>query len=67
VGSYGTIDNETGEFVTEGNIYHDREFSVEFDHNDEELQPQVQEHGDDELILKSWGVTAKTTKASPEA
>lgn len=64
MGSYGTIDNDTGEFVTEGTIY-DLECSVEFDQNGEALQPQVQEHGDGELILKLWGVTAKITKASP--
>jgi hypothetical protein len=72
VGDYGLIDKETGEFRAEGNIYNESlqerfRSKFDFDLKIEALQPQVQEHGDDEFIAKSWGVTTRTVKASAEA
>ena len=66
MGDYGTIDRETGEFMPEGNIYHQDCNSFNLDINDEALKPQVQEHGEDHLIIKSWGVTIKSVNVSAE-
>ncbi|OAX37728.1 hypothetical protein K503DRAFT_801028 [Rhizopogon vinicolor AM-OR11-026] len=66
VGDYGMIDKETGEFHAQGNIYNVGS-SIDFPRDDPALQPQVQDRGDDEFIAKSWGVTSKTVKATPEA
>ena len=67
MGDYGTIDRETGEFIPDGNIYHQDDCkSFDFDINDEALKPQVQEHGDDHLIINSWGVTTKAINVSAE-
>jgi len=64
VGDYGTIDKE---FMADGNIYHQDDCkSFDFDINDEALKPQVQEHGDNKLIVNSWGVTTKTVNGSVE-
>ncbi|KAJ8586625.1 hypothetical protein M405DRAFT_864435 [Rhizopogon salebrosus TDB-379] len=62
VGDYGLIDKETGEFQAQGNIYNESlqerfRSKFNFDLKIEALQPQVQEHGDEEFIAKSWGVT----------
>jgi hypothetical protein len=62
VGDYGLIDKETGEFQAQGNIYNESlqerfRSTFNFDLKIEALQPQVQEHGDEEFIAKSWGVT----------
>ena len=64
MGDYGTIDKE---FMADGNIYHQDDCkSFDFDINDEALKPQVQEHGDNKLIVNSWGVTTKTVNGSVE-
>ncbi|KAG1732678.1 uncharacterized protein EDB91DRAFT_1251721 [Suillus paluster] len=76
VGDYGMIINETGEFDWQGNIYSSDfqqqlksskyKFDFVFDPTDPTLLPQEQESGDDQFIVKSWGVTTKEVKASPE-
>ena len=66
MGDYGTIDRETGEFMTEGNIYNQDCNSFNFDINDEALKPRVQEHGDDNLVIRSQGVIARTSNVSAE-
>jgi len=58
VGSYGTIDKETGEFQSEGSIY-DEEAKFDFGGSDRIPQPEEHEHTDD-LIVSSWDVTYKT-------
>ena len=58
MGSYGTIDKETGEFLAEGNIYNDKA-DFEFDRGDMTLKPQEQPHADDTFIVNSWGVSSK--------
>ena len=52
--------------MPEGNIYHQDCNSFNFDINDEALKPQVQEHGEDHLIIKSRGVTIKSANVSAE-
>ncbi|KAG0706231.1 hypothetical protein DFH29DRAFT_872489 [Suillus ampliporus] len=74
-GDYGMIINKTGEFEWEGNIYssHFQEqlksskYKSNFDPTDAALRPQEQEGGDDQFVVRSWGVTAKEVKASAEA
>jgi len=58
VGSYGTIDKETGEFQSEGNIY-DEEAKFDVDGSDRIPQPEEHEHTDD-LIVSSWDVMCRT-------
>ena len=55
MGSYGTIDKETGEFQSEGNIYD--EFDA--DGSDRIPQPEEHEHTDD-FIVSSWDVMYRT-------
>ena len=58
MGSYGTIDKETGEFLAEGNIYNDGA-KFDFDRSDKTLQPKEHDHADDKFIVNSWGVSSK--------
>ncbi|KAG1724855.1 hypothetical protein EDB19DRAFT_1915332 [Suillus lakei] len=72
VGDYGMIINDTGEFDWEGNIYstHFQEqlklskYKFDIDLADPALRPNEQEGGDDQFIVKSWGVTTKEASAS---
>ncbi|KAG0706266.1 hypothetical protein DFH29DRAFT_798731 [Suillus ampliporus] len=74
VGDYGMIINETGEFDWEGNIYsadfqehlESSKYKFDFDRTDPALLPQEQEGGDDQFIVKSWGVTTKEVKTSSQ-
>ncbi|KAG1724596.1 hypothetical protein EDB19DRAFT_1915444 [Suillus lakei] len=72
VGDYGMIINETGEFDWEGNIYSpdfqeklkSSKYKFDIDLTDSTLHPKEQEGGDDQFIVKSWGVTTKEVNAS---
>ncbi|KAG2363626.1 hypothetical protein BDR07DRAFT_1375667 [Suillus spraguei] len=66
VGDYGMINNETGEFDWEGNVYTTTN-DIGIDMTDPALTPIEQEGGDDKFIVKSWGVTTKEVNASAEA
>ncbi|KAG1795982.1 uncharacterized protein HD556DRAFT_1234785 [Suillus plorans] len=65
VGDYGMINNATGEFEWEGNIYTSKTIT-DIDMTDPALHP-VEEEGDDKFIVKSWGVTTRETKVATEA
>lgn len=66
VGDYGMINNETGEFEWEGNLYKTTNtFGINM--MDPELHPVEQEGGDDKYIVKSWGVSTKEVNVSAEA
>ncbi|KAG1852135.1 hypothetical protein DFJ58DRAFT_791687 [Suillus subalutaceus] len=66
VGDYGMINNETGEFEWEGNLYTTTN-DIGIDMTDPALGPIEQEEGDDKYIVKSWGVTTKELNVSAEA
>ncbi|KAG1856752.1 hypothetical protein F4604DRAFT_1590256 [Suillus subluteus] len=66
VGDYGMINNETGEFKWEGNLYTTMN-DIGIDMTDPALGPIEQEEGDDKYIVKSWGVTTKKLNVSAEA
>ncbi|KAG1852136.1 hypothetical protein DFJ58DRAFT_791694 [Suillus subalutaceus] len=66
VGDYGMINNETGEFDWEGNLYKTTS-NIGIDMTDPALRPIEQDEGDDKYIVKSWGVTTKELNVSAEA
>ncbi|KIJ60757.1 hypothetical protein HYDPIDRAFT_31974 [Hydnomerulius pinastri MD-312] len=73
VGDYGSVNNETGEFMWEGNIYGEyfQELldkspgPIKIDLKDPALQPEVSE-GDDKIIISSSGVYASEARLAAE-
>ncbi|KAG1845616.1 hypothetical protein C8R48DRAFT_734017 [Suillus tomentosus] len=55
VGDYGMINNATGEFEWEGNIYTTNNIG-DIDLTDQALHP-IEAGGEDRFVIKSWGVT----------
>jgi hypothetical protein len=66
VGDYGMINNETGEFEWEGNLYTTKN-EIKINMMDPSLEPQQQEGGDNKFIVKTWGITTKEVNVSAEA
>lgn len=66
VGDYGMINNETGEFEWEGNLYTTKN-EININMMDPTLEPQEQEGGDNKFIVKTWGITTKEVNVSAEA
>lgn len=58
------VNNETGEFDCEGNLY-SISSEIKINMKDPELAPKDQ-GGDNKFIVKSWGITTKEVNASAE-
>ncbi|KAG1732042.1 hypothetical protein EDB19DRAFT_1302726 [Suillus lakei] len=75
VGDFGTVDNDTGGFHCEGNIYdtsfmqylRSSRYKFDIDLADTTLRPTEQDVGTDLCIIKSQGVTGKAIIEYPKS